>query len=132
MDVTMTVSNENSYYAEDAATLGDRIVAAREALGYSQKDLARRMGVKLKTVQGWEEDRTEPRANKVAMMSGMLGVSLIWLLSGEGEGVLEPGEVSEQPEALRDILGEIRKLKADMSQSTRRLGTLEKRLRAMI
>ncbi|KUJ76311.1 XRE family transcriptional regulator [Ruegeria marisrubri] len=128
----MTVSNENSYYAEDAATLGDRIVAAREALGYSQKDLARRMGVKLKTVQGWEEDRTEPRANKVAMMSGMLGVSLIWLLSGEGEGVLEPGEVSEQPEALRDILGEIRKLKADMSQSTRRLGTLEKRLRAMI
>ena len=44
------------YYGEDIATLGDRIAAGREAIGLTQKDLARRLGVKLKTVQSWETD----------------------------------------------------------------------------
>lgn len=130
MNLTMTLSNDSSYYGEDAATLGDRIVAAREALGFSQKDLARRLGVKLKTVQGWEEDRTEPRANKAQMMSGILGVSLLWLLSGEGEGVHEPSDTPAEPDEVKAILDDIRTLKADLSQASRKLSTVEKRLRA--
>ena len=130
MNLTMTLSSDSSYFGEDAATLGDRIVAAREALGFTQKDLARRLGVKLKTVQGWEEDRTEPRANKAQMMSGVLGVSLLWLLSGEGEGVHEPSDTPAAPGEVKAILDDIRTLKADLAQAGRKLSTVEKRLRA--
>lgn len=132
MNVATTISNDTSYYGDEAATLGDRIVAAREAVGYSQKKLASRLGVKLKTVQGWEEDRTEPRANKAQMMSGILGVSLVWLLSGEGEGVLEPTDTTSGSEDIQGILDEIRGLRTDMAQTTRRLSTVEKRLRARL
>ncbi len=132
MNVATTISNDTSYYGDEAATLGDRIVAAREAVGYSQNKLASRLGVKLKTVQGWEEDRTEPRANKAQMMSGILGVSLVWLLSGEGEGVLEPTDTISGSEDIQGVLDEIRTLRTDMAQTTRRLGTVEKRLRARL
>lgn len=132
MNVATTISNDTSYYGDEAATLGDRIVAAREAVGYSQKKLAARLGVKLKTVQGWEEDRTEPRANKAQMMSGILGVSLVWLLSGEGEGVLEPTDATSGSEDIQGILDEIRSLRTDITQATRKLSTVEKRLRARL
>ncbi len=132
MNVATTISKDTSYYGDEAATLGDRIVAAREAVGYSQKKLASRLGVKLKTVQGWEEDRTEPRANKAQMMSGILGVSLVWLLSGEGEGVLEPTDTTSGSEDIQGILDEIRSLRTDMAQTTRKLSTVEKRLRARL
>ena len=132
MNVATTISNDTSYYGDEAATLGDRIVAAREAVGYSQKKLASRLGVKLKTVQGWEEDRTEPRANKAQMMSGILGVSLVWLLSGEGEGVLEPTDTTSGSEDIQGILDEIRSLRTDITQATQKLSTVEKRLRARL
>ncbi len=132
MNVATTISNDTPYYGDEAATLGDRIVAAREAVGYSQKKLASRLGVKLKTVQGWEEDRTEPRANKAQMMSGILGVSLVWLLSGEGDGVLEPTDAPSGSEDIQGILDEIRSLRTDMTQTTRKLSTVEKRLRARL
>ena len=132
MNVATTISNDTSYYGDETATLGDRIVAAREAVGYSQKKLASRLGVKLKTVQGWEEDRTEPRANKAQMISGILGVSLVWLLSGEGEGVLEPTDSPSGSEDIQGILDEIRSLRTDMTETTRKLSTVEKRLRARL
>lgn len=120
------------YYREDAATLGDRIAAGRDAHSYSQKDLARRLGVKLKTIQSWEDDQSEPRANKAHMLSGVLGVSLVWLLTGEGEGVGGPSEAVALPDSVKDILDEMRRLKSDMSQSARKLSSLEKRLRAAL
>ncbi len=125
----MTLNNDAAYYAEEAATLGDRVVAAREAMSMTQKDLARQLGVKLKTVQAWEDDRTEPRANKAQMMSGVLGVSLTWLLSGEGDGLPEPVEMPELGTDLSSTLNDIRQLKAELSQSVRKLGAIEKQLR---
>lgn len=125
----MTNDNDTAYYAEDAATLGDRVVAAREATGLTQKDLARQLGIKLKTVQAWEDDRSEPRANKVQMMSGLLGVSLTWLLSGQGEGIPEPVEEPELGADMSSTIVEIRKLKGELSKSMRQLGVIEKRLR---
>ncbi|SPJ27697.1 helix-turn-helix domain-containing protein [Falsiruegeria mediterranea] len=124
----MTIDNDTAYCAEEATTLGDRVVAAREATGLTQKDLARQLGVKLKTVQAWEGDRTEPRANKAQMMSGVLGVSLTWFLSGEGDGVPETVETPELGADLSSSLHDIRKLKAELSQSLRKLGAIEKQL----
>ena len=73
----MSDTSQNSgYYSDDAATFGDRVAAAREAIGLGQSDLARRLGIKEKTLRGWEEDTAEPRANKLQMVAGILNVSM--------------------------------------------------------
>ncbi len=82
----------SDYYSDEAATLGDRIAAARSAAGLTQAGLAGRLGVGTKVVSAWEHDRSEPRANRLTMLSGLLGVSVAWLLTGLGDGVAPPGE----------------------------------------
>ena len=44
------------------------------------------MGIRPQTLRNWEEDRAEPRANRLQMLAGMLDVSLVWLMSGRGRG----------------------------------------------
>ncbi|SLN26570.1 transcriptional repressor DicA [Pseudoruegeria aquimaris] len=123
---------ESSWFGADAATFGDRLAGAREAMGMSQGDLAKRLGVKLKTIRVWEEDLQEPRANKLQMLSGVLNVSMRWLLTGEGEGLSGPVEEAEIPFEVSDLLAELRQLKAEMSRSAEKLAMLEKRLRATL
>ncbi len=117
------------WYSEEEATFGDRLAGAREAVGMTQSELARRLGVKLKTLRNWEEDLSEPRANKLSMASGVLNVSLRWLLTGEGEGIEAPEEDSHHAPEVKDILLEIRDIRAQMTASADRLARLEKKLR---
>ncbi|MXY34091.1 MAG: helix-turn-helix transcriptional regulator [Boseongicola sp. SB0676_bin_33] len=115
-----------NWFAEDAATFGDRLAAARSAQAMTQKALARRLGVSLKTLDGWENDIREPRANRLQMLAGVLDVSISWLLTGEGQGVgseSEPGSVR-----MSELLHEMRVLRTEMQRSVARLGVLEKRL----
>lgn len=119
----------DDWYSEETATFGDRLAGAREAAGLDRKNLAKRMGVKLKTVAVWEDDLSEPRANKLQMLAGVLNVSLVWLMTGRGEGVPAPGEETILSPDLESILTEMRTLKAEMSRSTDKLGRLEKALR---
>ncbi len=119
----------DGWYSNDAATFGDRVAAGREVLGITQADLARKLGVKLKTVQGWEDDISEPRANKLQMLAGVLNVSLMWLLNGEGEGIPAPGDHSEISPDINALLTEIRQIKGSITQAADKLGGLEKRLR---
>ncbi|MDX5384565.1 MAG: helix-turn-helix domain-containing protein [Rhodobacterales bacterium] len=123
---------EDNWYGPDTATFGDRVAAAREAAGMSQKQLARRLGVKAGTVRGWEDDLSEPRANKLSMMAGLLNVSIVWLLTGEGDGVAAP--VDETPIApdISALLVEIRDLKSQIGAAADRLGRLEKSLRTKL
>ena len=116
------------WYGPDAATFGDRVVGAREKSGMTQVELSRRLGIKLTTLRGWEEDLSEPRANKLQMLTGMLNVSLSWLLSGEGIGPEEPSTVPLSGDT-QAILIEIRAIKTDMTRTADRLSRLEKRLR---
>ena len=120
------------WYSNEIATFGDRVAGAREALGLSQPDLAKRLGVKLKTVRAWEDDLSEPRANKLQMLAGLLNVSIMWLLNGEGDGLDAPAEEAMLPADVRAMLTEIRQVKTEMSAMADRLGLLEKRLRATL
>ncbi len=114
-----------NWYSNKAATFGDRVAAAREARGLSQKELARHLGVANKTVEGWENDMSEPRANKLQMLSGVLNVSIPWLLTGEGQSFEEDAPASAD---MAELLTEVRSLRAEMLQAATRLGVLEKRL----
>ncbi|MEO0381204.1 MAG: helix-turn-helix transcriptional regulator [Pseudomonadota bacterium] len=120
------------WYSADAATFGDRVAAAREAAGMTQKELAKRLGVRLATMRGWEDDLSEPRANRLSMMAGILNVSMMWLINGEGEGLAGPVEARPMTDETRNILTELRDLRADMLMRAEQVGRLEKRLRATL
>ena len=117
-------------YDEDSATFGDRLSVAREAAGLSQTQLAARVGVRLKTLQNWESDRSEPRANRLQMLAGVLNVSIIWLLSGVGEGAQRPEEAPPEDAAdLAAMAAELRDLRALQLQLIERMARPEKRMR---
>lgn len=118
-------------YAEDHATFGDRLEAARDALGMSQAHLARRLGVKESTIAKWEEDRSEPRANRLQILSGILNVSLVWLMTGEGAGVAASDDAEGAPDAAA-LLAELSAIRAENRRLAERCGRLEKRLRAVL
>ena len=121
-----------NWYGPDAATFGDRISAAREASSLNQTQLAKSLGVKLATLKGWEQDLSEPRANKLSMLAGLLNVSVMWLLNGEGEGVDDPDTKLVVEKGLNDMLLEMRELRTVLKGSSDRLGMLEKRLREQL
>jgi HTH-type transcriptional regulator, cell division transcriptional repressor len=119
------------WFSEDQATFGDRVAGAREAAGLTQKQLAGKIGIKLTTLRGWEDDLTEPRANKLQMLAGLLGVSMTWLLTGQGEGPTEPTEDEISP-GVADILSQIRELRVQMQDNVKKMGQLERQLRAAL
>src|SRR6056297_2750893 len=130
--MTSAPDNDTGWYSDDAATFGDRITGAREAVGLSQEDLARRLGVKLKTIRAWEDDLAEPRANRLQMLAGLLNVSIMWLLTGKGDGVDPPEDAQALPPDVVALLAEIRQIKGEFARNAERLGRLEKRLRMVL
>ena len=120
------------WFGPDTATFGDRVAGAREAGGMSQAQLARRLGVKTATLSAWEDDLSEPRANKLSMMAGLLNVSIVWLLTGEGDGAPAPAEGDATNADMAGILAELREIRAAMRATSERAARLEKRLRAVV
>lgn len=129
---TQDAAETADWYSGDHATFGDRLTAARDAQGLSQAQLARRLGVKLKTVQGWENDSSEPRANKLQMVAGLLNVSIRWLLTGEGDGVPEPASSEELAEGAQELLRDVQQMRTQMTQLATRMGKAEKQLRLIL
>lgn len=123
---------EDDWFGPETATFGDRVAAARDAAGMTQTQLARRLGVKKSTVVGWENDLSEPRANKLSMMAGLLNVSIVWLLTGEGEGTEPPSEGDELSGDLAGLLIELRSLRQEMRDGAERVARIEKRVRTLI
>ncbi|GIT93065.1 transcriptional regulator [Jannaschia pagri] len=119
--------DSTDWYDPAATTFGDRLTGAREAAGLGQPELARRLGVKVKTLRAWEGDQSEPRANRLSILCGILNVSLVWLLTGQGAGSVDPVE-----DADGDLLAEVEALRRATTELSDRLGILEGRLRARL
>jgi transcriptional regulator with XRE-family HTH domain len=110
----MAEMNNETWYSEAAATFGDRLEAARESCGMSQTELAQRLGVRDTTIKSWEADAWEPRGNRLQMLAGMLNVSLMWLLSGRGEGVAAPNARELLALPVSSVLADITRLRRQM------------------
>ncbi|WP_264210191.1 helix-turn-helix domain-containing protein [Leisingera thetidis] len=127
----MTEQNTD-WYGPDAATFGDRVAAAREAAAMNQAQLSRRLGIKKATLTAWEQDLSEPRANKLTMLAGVLNVSMSWLLTGEGEGMSAPAETEVDLGDFAGVLKELRELRTEMRSNADRAARLEKKLRSLL
>ena len=100
-----------------------RITEAREAAGLSRAELSQRLGVTPDTVDAWEDGERVPRANRLMVLGGVLGVTPAWLLTGEGT---DPGmELGPGRDAVRTELETIR---ADLERATAALQNLAERL----
>ena len=60
-------SEIDNWYGPETATFGDRLAAARDSTGMSQAQLAKRLGIKPGTLRAWENNLSEPRANRLSM-----------------------------------------------------------------
>ena len=111
----------------DNDTMGGRMLRARDATGMTIAELARRLGVQVSTVQAWENDRSQPRANRLSMLAGVLDVSLSWLLHGVGSGPADEtrdevyNSMSLQLDRLRRLQRETAKVTAQIERDMRRL-----------
>lgn len=123
-------SPENRWFAADVATFGDRLAGAREAAGLTQEELAQRLGVRLTTLQNWEDDLSEPRGNRLQMLAGMLNVSLAWLLTAEGDGLAAPPEPQVPlPPAAEIALADLGRLRARAMTLAKDIAEVERQLR---
>lgn len=126
-------ARNEEWYCEEVATLGDRLAGAREAMEMSQNELACRLGVQSTTIAAWEDDRSEPRANRLQMVSGMLNVSVGWLLTGKGQGLACPDdEVAEVGPATVATLADLNELRGDLARLDTRIASTQTRLRALL
>lgn len=126
------MDGSKDWYGPETATFGDRLAAARETAEMTQPELARRLGVRVATLRSWEDDLSEPRANRLSMMAGLLNVSMMWLINGQGEGLDAPVEEATLPASASEILNELRDLRADMIARVEQMGRLEKKLRTAL
>jgi transcriptional regulator with XRE-family HTH domain len=72
---------------------GKRLQQFREQAGLSQSELARAIGIPVKSVQNWEAERVQPRLEALPKLARGLGVSLDVLLSDNGDaGAVKPAK----------------------------------------
>ena len=55
--------------------LADKIIDLRKRAGYSQEELAERLGVSRQSISKWEGAQSIPDMNKILAMANLFGVS---------------------------------------------------------
>jgi transcriptional regulator with XRE-family HTH domain len=125
------MAENSTWFAADVATLGDRLAGAREAAGLTQEELAQRLGVRLTTLQAWEEDMAEPRGNRLQMLAGMLNVSLTWLIMAEGDGLQDP-DAPTMPKDAEAVLADLQRLRARAAGLVDEVALVENNLKALL
>ena len=114
--------------AVSQSTMGSRIEEARRATNMSLPQLARRIGVKSKTLENWENDRSGPRAEKITKLAGILRVPIIWVLAGEtpestvrAPSLSETGEITKKLERAIAMQQNLASLLIEVSADVSRL-----------
>lgn len=91
--------------------LSEKIYNCRRKAGWSQEELAARLGVSRQAVSKWETGDAEPEVSKLRLLSQVFGVSIDWLLSEEdGEPVPESGAAQARPELSEQLPGIVGRL----------------------
>ncbi|MBZ9671102.1 helix-turn-helix domain-containing protein [Mesorhizobium sp. B2-1-8] len=104
----------------DFDTFGGRLSRARDASGLSVKELAWQLSVNMSTINAWESDRSQPSSHRLFNITGLLGVSLSWLLHGIGIGPAED-DFESPMDAFSEQLTKLRALHSDTGRLIRQM-----------
>ena len=88
---------------------------ARETSGLSVDQVVKRLGVRATTYEAWEADRSEPRANKLVALAGILNISPPYLLSGLGK---QPSKLGIPERQIRQLNAQIEQLEQNLKTAT--------------
>ena len=117
---------------EEEMTLGGRLYASRQNAGMSLNLTARLLGVKSSTLKSWENDRSEPRVNKLVALAGLLGVSPTHFLAEEGNDGVDvsviKGRRVKLVEVLREETSYALKQQKQLNQRLRKIDALIQKL----
>lgn len=127
----MTETTPTNWYAEAHATFGDRLEAARTAAGMTTTGLAAVLGVRKKTIEAWEADQSEPRANRLQMLAGAVGVPLVWLMTGAGEAP-RTLDADPLPDNARAALADLAQLRRSALALAEVAVQMEQRVRSLL
>jgi transcriptional regulator with XRE-family HTH domain len=114
---------------KEDTTLGGRVSYAREAAGLTIPQVISRLGVRRATYTAWEADRSEPRANKLVALAGILNVSPTYLLSGLGRAMLPPPKHQRVIDELRAETEELEKALKTANKMLSRIKSLAKKIK---
>ena len=89
-------------------TIDEKIAKARREKRLTQEELADRLGVSRQAVSKWESGAAQPETDKLARLSGLLGVSCDYLLCDDAEEEQEnaSGRPKQEAEAAGQTLME--------------------------
>ena len=82
-------------------TLGDRLKEARKKIGYTQMDIAKKLGITNGALSGYERNYRDPDTEMLKRIANLYGVSTDYLLKGDpdleqpelfGEGEIEEAD----------------------------------------
>ena len=96
------VGEYDRYRAQDD-TLGGRISLARESAMRSIDETACQLGVTAQVWMDWECDRASPESYHMPLITGVLRISLSWLVAGQGLGPTPFVSTSDVDEIRRDL-----------------------------
>jgi len=117
---------------EEEMTLGGRIYASRQNAGMSLHMAANLLGVKSSTLKSWENDRSEPRVNKLVALAGLVGVSPTHFLAEEGNDGADVAAIKGRRGKLVDMLKEemsfVREQQKQLNQRMRKMDALIQKL----
>ena len=82
-------------------TLGEKIFACRKGAGLSQEALAERLNVSRQAVSKWETGDAEPESGKLGQLARVFGVTVDWLLTGQGQPEEVPGSSAPKGKPVR-------------------------------
>ncbi len=108
--------------------MGERITSARIAKGWSEKQLANRLGVNASTIENWESSEREPRANRISQLAGILEIPLAWLIAGDQSpptintpDFKETHSIEQKLEQAEKLVNQLSFLLTDLRGHTRRV-----------
>ena len=78
-------------------TLAEKITLLRRQRGWSQEDLAERMGVSRQSVSKWESAQSIPDINRILELSRIFEVSTDYLLKNEANLSTESATPASEP-----------------------------------
>lgn len=117
---------------KEQTTLGGRLYASRQNAGMSLNMVANLLGVKSSTLKSWENDRSEPRVNKLVALAGVLGVSPTHFLAEEGnDGVdvsVSGGRHTRLIEMLKEEMSFVLEQQKNLNQQIHKMDALLKKL----